>query len=321
MAILVEEAYFAPLNHRDSLHNIHSCTKSFTSALVGIALDKGLIKDLNQKVVDFFPEINITKLDEWKKNITIENLLTMTSGFDWPEWESSGKENPTDKLAFSVNWVEFMLNTPMKQEPGKYWNYNSGASHLLSAIVHKVCKMDEKDFIEQNLFNPLGISNYTWGKDRDDNYIGGWDLSLTPMDMAKFGYLYLKNGRWKDRQIISKDWVKASTQLQFNFRLNNKNNNTNLIVRGYGYHFWILNFEGFIASGAAGQYIMVFPGKDLVVVFTGSLHNDVEPQLNTAGIPFQLTCDYILKSIVNESSIPERQAKLSNHLKLLGKKE
>lgn len=301
---LVDEAYFYPY-HKEDIHQLWSCTKSFTSALVGIALDKGLLKNINQKALDLLPGIVITNWDDLKKNITIENLLMMESGLDYPEWTTN---NPYRSLIRSRNWVEFILNKPMVCNPGEYWNYSSGNSHLLSAILNKVCKTNELAFADQNLFRPLGISKYVWYSDPQGNLGGGFDLSMRPADMAKFGYLYLKKGKWKARQIVSEDWVNQSTQLHYDFPDSLKIYSA---AKGYGYQWWILDTEGYGASGHLGQRILVYPTQDMVIVFTGSLDN------KDLAMPVNMARDMILQSVKSDSALPEKSAAYSSHLKLL----
>jgi CubicO group peptidase (beta-lactamase class C family) len=316
---LVEEAYFFPY-HKNDRHQIHSCTKSFTSALVGIALDKGFLKDVNQKAADFFPEVTTTNLDDRKKVITIENLLTMTSGLDWPEWETSyaSVENVINKMELSDNWVEYWLNRPMKDTPGTKWLYNSGGSHLLSAIVHRASKMDEKDFADQYLFKPLGITNYLWNMDKQQNLSGGHGLRLTPGDMAKLGYLYLKKGKWNGKQIVPESWVNASSGMHYNFD-QIKWIKEGFRTSGYGYQFWLLPFGGYAAEGYDGQYIFVLPEQDMVVVFTSGLYSyDVN---HSSIVPLEYVKSAVIPSVVSNQALPEKPESLSNHMKLLKKLE
>lgn len=315
---LVEEANFYPTK-RDSINTIQSCTKSITSILFGIALDKGLIKDLNQKVVDYFPEITITNLDDRKKYITLENLLTMTSCFDWPEWDIpyESNENVAIKMNHFVmngeNCTEYILNRPITSRVGE-WQYNSGAAHLLSAIIRKVCKMNEKDFIKQNLFKPLGITNYSWPMDAQSNCLGWTGLRLSAMDMAKLGFLYLNKGKWNGKQIVSEDWINKSTQSHYKFNLNNMPYWFSLNgFSDYGYLWWLNDNAGYSASGHYGQAIIVYPKLDLVVVFT-SYNND-------NSIPFRFTRNIIIPSIKSENALPEKPEFLSNHLIFLKKCE
>lgn len=245
-------------------HELYSATKSFTSALIGIAIHKGFIDGVNHSMLDFFADRPVAHLDDRKKAITLEHLLTMSSGLDWPE---SGKGytttgNPYVGMMRSPDWVQFALDRPMAEQPGAVFNYNSGGSHLLSAIVQETTGIDTLTFARENLFKPLGITDVYWGADASGIPVGGSDLRLTPRDMAKFGYLYLRNGAWEGRKIVPAEWVKASTV---------KHVETNDDALDYGYQWWVYPDGSFCAHGLGGQYIFVHPDRDLVVVFTSWL--------------------------------------------------
>jgi CubicO group peptidase (beta-lactamase class C family) len=245
-------------------HELYSATKSFTSALIGIAIQKGFIDGVNRSVLDFFTDRLVANLDDRKKAITLEHLLTMSSGLDWPE---SGKaytttDNPYVGMMRSPDWVQFALDRPMAEQPGAVFNYNSGGSHLLSAIIQETTGIGTLAFATENLFKPLGITDVYWGADASGLAVGGSDLRLTPRDMAKFGYLYLRNGVWEGRKIVPAEWVKASTVEQIE---------TTDDELGYGYQWWVYPDGSFCAHGLGGQYIFVHPGQDLVVVFTSWL--------------------------------------------------
>ena len=266
---IVLEEYPDPGFTEKSPHNLYSVTKSITSALIGIAIDKGYINDVDQKVIDFFPNKTILNLDSRKQRMTLEHLLTMSSGFKW--------EGPDDmlhswgKAVLSGNPVEAILNQPMDYEPGTTWYYNGGCSHLLSAILTATTGNTTLDFAREYLFGPLGIRSVTWPTDPQGIYYGGQDIWLKPRDMAKFGYLFLNNGFWDGEQIISEDWVVNSTKPSF--ALND--------VDAYGYQWWINQPLGaYYAYGFDEQRIYVIPDYDLVIIFTAKLQKaDVEPEL------------------------------------------
>jgi len=253
---LVFEAYPNPDYGPEDLHLLYSVTKSFTSALVGIAIEEGFIKDVNQKVVDFFPEWTIKNLDSRKQELTIEDLLTMSCGFEW--------EGPDDNLHTwgeanrSGNPVKYTLDQPMASNPGTEWVYNGGCSHILSAILTKTSGQSTLDFAREHLFTPLGITEVKWPRDSQGIYYGGQDIWLTPRDMAKFGQLFLNNGVWENQQIIPADWVARSAETRLTHW-----------VGGYGYQWWTYPQSGiYYASGAYEQRIYVVPNLDMVVVFT-----------------------------------------------------
>lgn len=268
---LVSETYFG-VYQQDTRHELYSCTKSFVSTLIGIAIDKGYIDRTDHRIVDFFPEYTVANLDEQKETMTLEDLLTMRSGLDWQEGD------PVYGAMYrSPDWVQFVLDKPMAQPPGSRFNYCSGCSHILSAILQQTTGMNPRDFAEQYLFQPLGISNIQWDTDAAGIPIGGWGLQITPRDMAKLGYLYLQDGQWDGQQIISAKWVENATR---------KHTETDGAL-GYGYQWWTYpSLAAYTALGRYGQTIFVIPGADLVIVTTAEMENHDEV--------FQLIEQYIL---------------------------
>ncbi|TFF84153.1 class C beta-lactamase-related serine hydrolase [Candidatus Heimdallarchaeota archaeon] len=269
---IIDEHYYYGYND-STIHQLFSVTKSFLSALYGIAIEKGYVS-LDQKMINFFPDRNISNFDERKEEITIEDLLTMTSGLKW-------SESTTDSLWFaSDDQIQFVLDRPMEHEPGEVFNYNSGSSHILSAILQNVTGKTTLQFVEDYLFNDLGIIDYSWAKDPSGVYYGSHGLSLTPRDMAKFGFLYLNNGTWDTEIILQKEWVQESTMKKIN--VSQKTN--------YGYLWWLNpNLQSYQASGFLGQRIFVFPKYDLIVVYTATTFSP--------SILEDLIEDYILPAI------------------------
>ena len=235
-------------------HVLYSVTKSFTGTLVGIAIDQGLMEGVGQPLSDFLPVAASTNPDTRKNGLTLENLLTMQAGLEWSEGEPTYREMYTHP-----NWVAYMLDKPIAEEPGTSLNYCSGCSHLLAAALTQAVGGDFIAFARENLFEPLGITDISWEKDPQGIPIGGWGMYLTPRDMARLGYLYLRQGSWNGRQVVSSEWVAASTQ-------------THVMSdewMGYGYHWWIYpSLHAYAALGLGGQTVFVLPEQDLVVVFT-----------------------------------------------------
>jgi len=239
-------------------------TKSFTSALIGIAMKEGYIESLEQKMVEFFPERTIQNLDSWKQDITLEDMLTMRAGIEWDEssYPYTDLRNTYIECSRSDDMVQFVLDREMAAKPGQIWNYNTGVSHLLSAIILEITGYDILDLANKFLFEPLGIKDAYWEHDRQGLTYGGSGLVLTPRDMAKFGLLYLENGTWDGEQIVPADYVAASIRTYSSFSPE----------EGYGYHWWTFPTHGtFAASGLYGQIIGVSPELDLVVVLTAEL--------------------------------------------------
>ncbi len=287
---IIFEKYFNGFT-RETKHALYSVTKSFTSALIGICLDKGLLDSVNIPMLNFFPEYKntIANFDSLKAKITIRDLLTMTSGFTWDEWTTSYNDPANDviRLIQTDDWIKYVLDRPMAHKPGTFVTYNSGVSNLLSGIITKATGEPARDFARDNLFSKLGITDWTWDNRPDGVSIGGWGLSLRPVDMIKFGQLYLKKGLWKNEQVISKNWIEESTipYNQMNYWCD------------YGYQWWrygsamaSVKAEGInFASGRGEQFIWVIPNHNAVVVCTA--WNDGQNILE------QVLWDYILRAL------------------------
>jgi CubicO group peptidase (beta-lactamase class C family) len=253
---LVFEKYY---NGRDPKRpdNMKSASKSVISALVGIAIDKGIIDSVDERVVDYFPELLMSIDDPDKQQITIENLLTMQSGLETTSNRNYGK------WVLSDNWVEFALNQPLVAEPGTRMLYSTGSTHLLSAIVTKASGMSAKQFAQENLSSPLGFSMSYWSQDPQGIYFGGNDMEMTPRQMLQFGRLYLNDGVARGEQVISKAWVEESHKPRARSPRGQG--------RFYGYGWWLRDLAGMqvpVAWGYGGQLIFVVKELDLVVVAT-----------------------------------------------------
>jgi CubicO group peptidase (beta-lactamase class C family) len=281
---IVTEAYYSSF-HQDTKHGLWSVTKSLVSALVGIAIDKGYIDGVDQPAVDCFPDLADAGGDARRRTMTLEHLLTMTSGLDW----SDDKDIPT--MAQGRDWPRYVLGRPMVEEPGIRFNYNSGNTHVLSAIIQDASGMDTLDFARKYLFDPLGISDVEWETDPSGIPIGGWGLQLRPRDLAKLGYLYLNEGAWDGQQIIPADWVRESTQKRV--RVEEHLEPWDL---HYGYGWWLHEFGAYAAHGRGGQFIFVIPDLDVVVVFTSWLPESefVQPEL--------LIRDFIVPAVISPTS-------------------
>jgi CubicO group peptidase (beta-lactamase class C family) len=259
---LVLEEYFSPY-YRSRPHQLYSVTKSITSSLIGIAIEKGFIKNIDQRVIEFLPGYEIASLNTWKENITIKHLLTMTSGLQWDETiPYTHSDNTYIQLMNSPDWLQFIFDQNVTNEPGVEWNYNTGGSHLLSAILERATGQSTSSFADEYLFGPLGIVEYTWTTDPQGITNGGSGLSMYSRDMAKFGYLYLNNGSWEGQEIVSNNWVVESTKNPINLTS----------TTDYGYQWWIHPYlQSYNAAGYEGQHIFIFPTKDMVITFTSSI--------------------------------------------------
>jgi CubicO group peptidase (beta-lactamase class C family) len=285
---LVLENYYNGFGREDA-HFLASVTKSFTSALVGIAIDKGYIEGVDQKIVDFFPEFTATARDAIKRELSIEHLLTMTAGFHW-RTGARGYEPMLERLRKSPDWTAFILDLPIRDRLVGRFQYNSTTSHLLSAIISRATGKSAREFANEHLFGPLGIGPVPagvqgasgegkiaqWASDPQGNSIGGWGLSLRAVDMVRFGILYLNGGRWNGAQIVSSQWVETSTWPH---------------TRGYGYQWWLRKLHGvrvYAAVGRGGHHIFCLPEQDLVVAIASrpaGAWRDRWPLLETFVIP------------------------------------
>lgn len=249
---IVTDAYFFPYAP-DELHYLASATKSFTSTLIGIAIEQDHIESVDQDLLGFFPERTVANLNASKEAMTLENSLAMRSGF-----ECGGSGGATDaQMWASPDWVQFALDLPMAAEPGAIYNYCNQNPHLLSAIIQETTGMSALAFAEEYLFGPLGVTDSVWLVDPDGINHGYGDMYLRPHDMAKLGYLFLNGGMWEDRKVVSTGWVESATTSQQS--------------SGYGYLWWLNPELGFYwASGVGGQNIFVLPDQDMIVVTTGT---------------------------------------------------
>lgn len=264
---IIDEYYKQGYDER-SVFRMNSCTKSFTSALIGIAIDKGLLDGVDTKLSEFFSQLADSD-NAYKKEITIAHLLEHTSGIYWPE--SGGPM--FRKFVESENWVEFVLSQPMAAKPGSTFNYSTGGSHLLSAVIQQAAGQTSYDFALEHLFQPLGMDSVRWRTDPQGITDGGNGISMNARDAAKFGQLYLDGGRWKGQKIVPEAWVTESTKPQ----------SAAQPIPGYGYQWWLRNFgdlSAYFAVGHAGQYIVVVPELELVAVSTGRFPSGQYPFLN-----------------------------------------
>jgi CubicO group peptidase (beta-lactamase class C family) len=266
---LVVEEYFGSWNP-ELLHTLQSVSKSFTSALIGIAIAEGHVESVDERVIDFFPQWRdeLAQDPRWAA-VCLQDLLTMRSGTDYHE---RGQDSPHFQLNRTPRgWDRFYLDRPMVRDPGTYWQYDSGAVILMSAMLKRRSELHADAYADRYLFAPLGIERSFWYRNREGHPHTGGGLSLLPRDMARFGLLYLRRGRWRDQQVVPAEWVEESTRQQVAFEPPRGHST------GYAYLWWILepdpDGEGkeriYAAMGFRAQYIFVVPEHDMVVVVTG----------------------------------------------------
>lgn len=227
---------------KDSLHDLRSAYKSITSLLTGIAIDQGLIKDVNQKVYSYFPEFSDFKgNNSWKREITIEDLLRMKSGFDCEEFDGE-KDCETDMMG-SEDWVRFSLNLPMKYKPGTVWAYMSSNPMILSGIISRVAKMPIMEFARKHLFEPLGITHYKWTVDPAGYGMTAGSFYMQPADFLKIGEMMINKGIWNGKRIVSEAWLEQSTETpvlisDFSFAKSSKSDFIIPQSTHYGYYWY-----------------------------------------------------------------------------------
>lgn len=251
---LVFERYYRGATGKED-ENVFSVTKSVVSALVGIALEEGKLRSLDQRLVDFFPGDLAPGTDPCVRTITLRDLLTMTSGYREP------------LIAASDDWVRTLLDRPLSSDPGTAFSYDDGSAHLAGAALAQATGVPLRSYAQRKLFGPLGIHPARWSTDGQGHSLGSTGLFLRPRDLQKLGLLYLREGRWHGRQVVPATWVRESTRTHVK------------VPNGFAYgYFWWVNpgpHGGFLALGYAGQTIAVFPKLDLVVTTTGGGGFDV----------------------------------------------
>ena len=285
---IVAEQYYSDDYGVDSLHRIYSCTKSITSALYGIAIEKGYLNGVDDRMLDFFPDTEIQNRSDQKEDITLEDLLTMSSGLEWYEMDYP-YEDERNTFRQWVNQgvdVQFVLDRPMVAAPGYIYSYSTGSSHVLSGILQNATGVRSDSFALKQLLEPLGIDKYYWPVDGDGIAYGGSAMRLTSRDMARFGYLYLMDGVWEGKQIVPEEWVEVSQQKHIKRKF--------IEDDYYGYHWWVSDYNTYSAVGYSGQWITVVPEHNLVVVFTNDFTEGDDLQWNT---PERLLNTYIIPAI------------------------
>ncbi|WP_051621239.1 serine hydrolase domain-containing protein [Paenibacillus sp. UNC451MF] len=273
--VLIRDGYLVAEGYNrdwdaETRHPMFSVTKSVTSSLVGMAVDQDSIRE-DQTLQELFHE---AALEPLKAQITVRQLLTMTSGIDW----DNKQERSSHEMANSPDWGRYILERPMAAKPGTTFRYSNGNAHLLSVLVQKATGIPLSVLAKINLFDPMGITNVSWGQDPQSNLIGAWGLQLTCRDMAKFGLMYLHNGRWETYQVVPGEWVEESIQQQAAERYDDGTEG------GFGYLWWLkpivipgdkaVHHNVFYAAGSGGQRIFVVPDMNMIMAITAANKED-----------------------------------------------
>lgn len=284
------------------VHELQSVTKSITALLVGIAMDKGYIDNLEQPILPYFDDITIENVDERKQAITLEDLLTMRSGFQWNEFSESPDSDLLQEMYSSPSWIKTTLDTNMAYRPGILFQYNTGSTMLLDRIIEKTTGLNSYKFAQEFLFEPLGIRQHFWSKESfyffgTTNTGGG--LYLRPTDLAKIGQLVLNKGNWDGRQIISEEWIEEATTPQV------ASINLGITKAQYGYLWYVFpkgtlndSYSVIGCMGAGGQYLFIIPEISIVTVITS---NNFEYRLQGLEIAQKILNDYVIKSFEIET--------------------
>ncbi len=275
---IVFEHYFNG-SHARASNNVHSASKSILGAAIGIALEEKIIPATDTFLNDLIPGHYMDINDPQVHGINVRHLLTMTSALNW---EEDSTEYVIEK---QQNWIQGILELGTTAEPGTVFNYSTANTHLLSAALTEATGKSTCEFVHERLFNPMGIKAEHWGRDPNGYFSGGYNLYLTARELAKFGQLYLDNGRWGDQQIVPAQWVASSTQPATE------------LANDYGYLFWLITINGYTIStawGWGGQLVYIVPELDLVVVMTTDTAN-YEPDFDGAS----LLKRYVLPAVVD----------------------
>ncbi|WP_332880798.1 serine hydrolase [Streptomyces sp. NBC_00564] len=275
---LVAERYYHGSGAQRS-NNVHSVSKSILQALVHIAVAKGYIGSLDDPVADYLPEYFGNASPE-KKKITIRHMLTMRSGLDWAE---DSTESQVEKAS---NWVQPILGRPLVSVPGTTYNYSTGNTHVVSAVLQKATRMSTCQFAHQYLFEPMGITAEHWGRDPQSIFSGGYNVYLTPREMAKFGLLYLHDGKWAGQPLVPTSAVRAAqaqtTQVDDTF--------------AYSEGWWMHTISRramYFAWGYGGQFVYVIPSADIVLVTSENTSDNSNEEISARAF----IRNYLLPSI------------------------
>lgn len=256
---VIAEGWWNPYR-ADLKHTMYSCSKSFTATAVGFAVKENKLR-VTDKVISFFPDQLPDTVGANLSELTVRDLLTMSVGQE---------PDPTRAMVTGNNWVRSFLALPIVHKPGSKFLYNSMATYMLSAIVQKVTGQTIFDYLSPRLFQPLGIQGVDWETDPAGINTGGWGLRLKTEDMAKFGQLFLKEGKWKRKRVLPKSWIKEASTLKIiqHPDFSQEKRDSSDWEQGYCYQMWRCKNNAYRADGAYGQFIVIMPEQDAVIAIT-----------------------------------------------------
>ncbi|QDV25148.1 serine hydrolase domain-containing protein [Aureliella helgolandensis] len=288
---VVAEAWWAP-ESADKPHVLWSLSKSFTSTAVGLAVAEGKLS-VDDLVLSFFPDESPAEPSANLKSMRVRDLLTMTAG-----------HQAEVKLTKEEPWTKSFLEHEVPHKPGTHFQYNTPATYMLSAIVQKVTGQTVLEYLQPRLFDPLGISAPRWDASPQGISIGGYGLFLKTEDLAKFGQLYLQHGQWEGEQIVPAQWIAQATSKQ----VSNGSDPSRDWDQGYGFQFWRCRHNAFRGDGMNGQFCVVLPDEDAVVVMTANAR-DLQGQLS-------LVWELLLPGM-HDAALPEASAEEQEQLRAL----
>lgn len=289
-------------------HTMYSCSKTFVSVAIGLAIEENRLR-LTDRVAPFFIEQLPDTISKGLAEMTVEDLLTMRSGIT-PDWEMRNK---------CTDWIRTFLAKPV-EGAGEKFGYDSMATYMLSAIVQKVTGMTTLDYLKKKIFKDMHITDIAWELSPEGVNTGGWGLYIQSESLAKFGQLWLDKGKWNGKQLIPESWIEQMSA-------------KHVEKSGYGYQIWHCDYPGAVrADGAFGQWVIVVPDKDIVVVITqcstasgryqrGLIWHHIVPQLSESPLP--LGADYKRlqqKQSAYQLAMPEGKAAATITTNLIGKK-
>ncbi|MEZ5020157.1 MAG: serine hydrolase [Bacteroidales bacterium] len=280
---------------RETDHFLASVSKTVTSVIFGAAVKEGFITDLDEKIIDIFPQYSDI-LTGKKADITVRHLLTMSSGLAWDESTTSYGDpaNDVTKLFTSTDPIRGILSNVLLTTPGQSFLYNSGGTNILGAVIEKYTGMSLLSFGNTYLFDPLEVSGGLWQKMGGGLFFASGGVFLRPRELAKIGFLFINDGWWNGSHVVTKDWIDDSVTEHISTM-----GKTIGKAHAYGYQWWLIDFHSnnrtydcYMAAGWGGQYMLVFPGMEMIIIFTGGNY------MSSGSVsPFDLVEDYILRAV------------------------
>jgi CubicO group peptidase (beta-lactamase class C family) len=289
---VIAEGWWHPYR-ADLRHTMYSVSKSWTSTAVGLAAQEGLLS-VEDKVISFFPDQLPDSVSPYLAQLRLKDLLSMSAGQE---------PDPTSLVARDTNWVSSFFRVPIQHEPGTLFLYNTLATYMVSAILQKVTGQEVVDYLKPRLFDPLMINSADWETDPQGITVGGWGLRVKTEDMAKLGQLYLQQGKWNGKQLLPEAWIAKATSaviVDSAPYLPEDQKARSDWAQGYGYQFWRCRNNSYRADGAFGQFIIVMPEQDVVIVMTSETP-DMQGELN-------LVWQYLLPAITSEQLPEDKEA-------------